>query len=223
MKKILIFMTNHATLGETDEANGTYAAELTHAVAEFDKAKFQYDLVTIAGGEAPLYGENDFDDDAHKSVLADPAFVAKIKATKKAGDINIDDYDAVFYPGGFGLLSDLATNDEVAALTAQLYDKGAIVGAVCHGPAGLLPVVLNSGEKLLSTKEVTGFTRDEEVAAETIDKIPLVLEDELRTSAKSFSKVDVWQEHLVIDGQLITGQNPASAHAVGKAMVAALV
>ncbi|GHA18859.1 dihydroxyacetone kinase [Arenicella chitinivorans] len=222
MKNIVIFMTNHATLGETTEANGTYAAELTHAVAEFDKANFTYDLVSIAGGPAPLYGENDFDDDAHKRVLADPAFMAKIESTKKASDIQIDEYDAVFYPGGFGLLSDLATNDEVAALTAKLYDKGGIVGAVCHGPAGLLPVVLSSGDKLLSTKKVTGFTRDEEVAAETIDKVPLVLEDELRNSAKSFSKVDVWQEHIVIDGRLITGQNPASAHAVGKAMVTAL-
>ena len=222
MKNILIFVTNHATLGATSEPNGTYAAELTHAVAEFDKAEFQYDLVSIAGGKAPLYGESDFDDLDHKRVLADPVFLEKSAVTKKACDINIDDYDAVFYPGGFGLLSDLADNKEVAKLTAELYENGGVVGAVCHGPAGLLPVVLSSGDTLLSLKKVTAFTRNEEVAAQTIEKIPFVLEEALLKAADSFSKLDPWQEHVVIDGRLITGQNPASAHAVGKAMVSAL-
>lgn len=222
MKNILIFVTNHATLGETDEANGTYAAELTHAVAEFNAAGFRYDIASIHGGAAPLYGVDDFDDDAHKNVMADATFRTKINATQKASDINITDYDAVFYPGGFGLLSDLATNSAVAKLTAQHYQTNGLVGAVCHGPAALLPIVLDNGVSLLSSKKVTGFTRDEEVAAGTIDKIPFVLQESLENAAASYSKVADWQEHVVIDGRLITGQNPASAHAVGKAMVEAL-
>ena len=221
MKNILIFVTNHATLGVTDEANGTYAAELTHAVAEFNKAGFSYDIASINGGEAPLYGVDDFDDDAHKAVMSNTIFKEKISATSKASDVKIADYDAVFYPGGFGLLSDLSTNEAVATLTAQHYQDGGLVGAVCHGPAALLPIMLSNGESLLSGKKVTGFTRDEEVAAGTIDKIPFVLQESLEKAAE-YSKVADWQEYVVIDGRLITGQNPASAHGVGKAMVAAL-
>ena len=222
MKNILIFVSNHATLGETDEANGTYAAELTHAVAEFNKAGFSYDIASIEGGSAPLYGVDDFDDEAHKSVMADQAFTAKVNNTKKASSLNVADYDAVFYPGGFGLLSDLATNQEVAKITAQHYQDGGLVGAVCHGPAGLLPITLDNGESLLSTKKVTGFTRDEEVAAGTIDNIPFVLQESLEQASAEYSKVAEWQEYVVVDGRVITGQNPASAHAVGKAMVDAL-
>ncbi len=222
MKNILILMSNHATLGTTDEANGTYAAELTHAVAEFTKAGFNYDIASIKGGPAPLYGIDDFDDDAHKGVMGDSAFLAKVNATKNADDIDITDYDAVFYPGGFGLLSDLATDTTVADLTAAHYDAGGVVGAVCHGPAGLLPITLSNGEKLLASKKVTGFTREEEVAAGTIDKIPFLLEASLSEHAAEYVKVADWQEHVIVDGRLITGQNPASAHGVGKAIVAAL-
>lgn len=221
MKNILIFVTNHATLGVTDEANGTYAAELTHALSEFNNAGFSYDIASISGGEAPLYGVDDFDDQVHKELMSDSVFKQKISATLKASDVKIADYDAVFYPGGFGLLSDLSTNEEVAKLTAQHYDAGGLVGAVCHGPAALLPIVLANGEPLLAGKKVTGFTQDEEVAAGTINKIPFVLQESLEKAA-DYSKVADWQEYVVIDGRLITGQNPASAHGVGKAMVAAL-
>lgn len=222
MKNILVFVTNHATLGSTNEANGTYAAELTHAVAEFNKAGFGYEIASIKGGRAPMYGENDFTDEAHQTVMADENFKAKIENTQKASDINVADYDAVFYPGGFGLLSDLATNNDVANLTAQLYQSGGLVGAVCHGPAALLPITLDNGDLLLADKKVTGFTRDEEVAAGTIENIPFVLQESLEKAAESYSKVEEWREHIVVDGRLITGQNPASAHGVGSAMVAAL-
>jgi len=222
MKNILIFMSNHATLGSSDEANGTYAAELTHAVAEFEKAGFSYDMASIKGGDAPLYGVDDFDDQAHRELMGNTNFLAKVSATKKASDLSVSGYDAIFYPGGFGLLSDLASNTDVAKLTAQHYEAGGLVGAVCHGPAALLPIELSNGEKLLADKKVTGFTREEEVAAGTIDKIPFVLEDSLEENALSYVKVADWQEHVIVDGRVITGQNPASAHGVGKAMVAAL-
>lgn len=222
MKNVLIFVTNHATLGETTEANGTYAGELTHAVAEFDKAGFSFDIASIKGGAAPMYGVDDFDDDAHKSVMQNQLFQDKIKNTLKASELNLEDYHGVFYPGGFGLLSDLASNKEVAKMTAANYQRGGVVGAVCHGPAALLPIILDDGQALLADKKVTGFTRDEEVAAGTIDNIPFVLQESLEKAAQEFSMLAEWQENIVVDGRLITGQNPASAHGVGKAMVTAL-
>lgn len=219
MKKVLIFVTNHATLGETGEPNGTFAPELTHALKEILNAGFDYDLVSINGGKAPLYGTDIEGDEVNREILADDAFQNRINNTLPVSAVRVEDYDAIFYPGGFGLLSDLATNDAVARLSAQHYEGGGVLAAVCHGPAGLLPITLSNGEKLLASKAVTGFTREEEVDYGTLDKIPFLLEEALARTARQYSKVQPWQELVVEDDRVITGQNPASAHAVGVALV----
>ena len=215
MKKILIPVTNHATLGTTDQANGTYAPELTHALHVFMEKGFEYDIISINGGKAPLYGTDVEGDDVNSSVLGNEEFQKRINNTIPASEINIEDYDAVFYPGGFGLLSDLAENETVAKLSAAHYENGGIVGAVCHGPAALLPITLSSGEKLLANKSVTGFTREEEIDFGTINDIPFLLEESLARNAARYSKVQPWQELVIEDDRVVTGQNPASAHAVG--------
>ena len=222
MKKILIPLTNHATLGDTDEANGTYAPELTHALQVLIEAGFEYDLASINGGKAPLYGTDIEDDEVNDSILNNSEFQNRINNTIPVSQINVGDYDAVFYPGGFGLLSDLASNDAFANLSARHYESGGLLAAVCHGPASLLPITLSNGEKLLAGKSVTGFTREEEIDFGTIDKIPFLLEEALARNAARFSKVQPWQEFVVEDGRVITGQNPASAHGVARAMVGQL-
>lgn len=219
MSKVLIFLTNHATMGDTDEANGTYTPELTHAVDEFIKAGLDYDLVSIKGGEAPIYGAEQ-SDDITQTLLADKQFCSKLNNTLKADNINPDDYQGIYYPGGYGLLWDLIDNQDVAALTAKLYQQGVVVGAVCHGPGALLPIKLDNGESIVAGKTVTCFTREEEIDYNTIDKIPLLIEEQLTRLAGSFCKKAPWSEHVIVDGQLITGQNPASAGAVGKAIAA---
>jgi putative intracellular protease/amidase len=219
MKKVLIFVTNHATLGETNEANGTFAPELTHALHVILEAGLDYDLVSIKGGKAPLYGTDIEGDAVNTQILTNDEFQNRINNTIPASQINGDDYDAVFYPGGFGLLSDLATNEDVAKISAKHYEDGGVIAAVCHGPAGLLPITLSNGEKLIADKAVTGFTREEEVDYATIDKIPFLLEESLARTAKQYSKVQPWGEFVIEDNRVITGQNPASAHAVGVALV----
>lgn len=223
MKKILIFVTNHSTLGDTSEPNGTFAPELTHALKEILSAGFDYDLVSINGGKAPLYGTDIEGDEVNREILADDTFQNRINNTLPVTAVRVEDYDAIFYPGGFGLLSDLATNDTVASLSAHHYEGGGVLAAVCHGPAGLLPITLSNGEKLLASKAVTGFTREEEVDYGTLDKIPFLLEEALARTARQYSKVQPWQELVVEDDRVITGQNPASAHAVGAALVKRLV
>lgn len=222
MKNILILVTNHATLGDTDEANGTYAPELTHALHAFLEAGYTYEIASIEGGEAPLYGEDTEGDEVNAAILKDETLQGKIKNTVKASDLKADDFDAVFYPGGFGLLSDLAENEEVAKLSAAIFEKGAVIGAVCHGPAGLLPIKLSTGKFLLENIEVTGFTREEEVDFGTIKNIPYLLEESLTRKAAKYTKVQPWGVHIVKQDRVITGQNPASAAAVGEAMVARL-
>lgn len=219
MKKILIPVTNHATLGATDQANGTYSPELTHALHVFLEAGFEYDIASINGGKAPIYGTDIEDDSVNDKILKNEGFQNRINNTIAVSQINIDDYGAIFYPGGFGLLSDLATNEAFAKLSAKHYESGGIIAAVCHGPAGLLPIILSNGEALLANKSVTCFTREEEIDYGTINDVPFLLEECLARSAARYSKVQPWGEFVIEDDRVITGQNPASARAVGEAIV----
>jgi len=223
MKKVLIPVTNHATLGSTDQANGTYAPELTHVVHVFNDNNISFDITSIKGGKAPLYGTDIEGDEVNNTVLGDESFQTQINNTIPASQINVEDYDAIFYPGGFGLLSDLASNEEVAQLAAKHYEAGGILAAVCHGPAALLPITLSNGEALLASKSVTAFTREEEVDFGTIGDIPFLLEEALARKAKQYSKVQPWNELVIADERVITGQNPASAHAVGVELAKLLV
>ena len=218
MKKVLIPVTNHATLGDTDQANGTYAPELTHVVNVFNAQGIAFEIASIKGGKAPIYGTDIEGDEVNNQVLADEDFQTMINNTLPISQVDISDYDAIFYPGGFGLLSDLATNETVATLAAKHYEQGGVLAAVCHGPAALLPINLSSGEPLLSTKSVTAFTREEEIDFGTISDIPFLLEEALSRKAARYSKVQPWHELVIEDDRVITGQNPASAHAVGVAL-----
>ena len=219
MKKVLIPVTNHATLGTTDQANGTYAPEITHVIDVLNDAGIDYDITSIKGGKAPMYGVDAEGDEVNAKVLADDDFSARMNNTIPVSQVDVSAYDAIFYPGGFGLLSDLASDSQVAELAARHYQSGGILAAVCHGPAALLPITLDNGEKLLAGKSVTGFTREEEVDFGTINDIPFLLEEALARSAARYSKVQPWYELVIEDERLITGQNPASAHAVGMALV----
>ena len=219
MKKILIPLTNHATLGDTDQANGTFSPELTHVLHVITEAGFDYDLASVQGGQAPIYGTDIEGDDINTAMLADEVLQQRINNTLPVNLVDIDKYDAIFYPGGFGLLSDLAENEDFAELSAKHYEQGGIIAAVCHGPAALLPITLSNGEKLLTSKSVTGFTREEEIDYGTINDVPFLLEESLARNAAKYSKVQPWGSFTVEDERVITGQNPASAHAVGEAIV----
>lgn len=222
MKKVLIVVTNHSTLGETDQENGTYSPEITHVVSVLNKNNVDYDIASIKGGKAPLYGTDIEGDEENAKVLGDDAFRNRINNTLPIANLSIEDYAGIFYPGGFGLLSDLAHDQSMGALASRVYDSGGILSAVCHGPAGFLPIKLSSGESLLSTVSVTGFTREEEIDFGTINDIPFLLEERLSRSAQQYTKKQPWQPLVITDNRVITGQNPASARGVGEALVAAL-
>ena len=219
MKKVLIPVTNHATLGDTNQANGTYAPELTHVIHELNVAGIDYDIASIKGGKVPLYGTDIEGDDVNNTIIADEGFQNRINNTIPVQQLNVDNYQAIFYPGGFGLLTDLANNEDFAHLSAKHYEEGGVLAAVCHGPAALLPIILSSGEPLLSSISVTGFTREEEIDFGTINDIPFLLEEALARKAARFSKVQPWGSFIIEDKNVITGQNPSSAHAVGLALV----
>ncbi len=223
MKRVLIPVTNHATLGDTSQANGTYAPELTHVVQLLSEAGIEYDIASITGGKAPIYGTDVEGDQVNERLLSDDQFLTRINNTIPVSQVNIEEYDGIFYPGGYGLLSDLSANGDFARLAAIHYEGGGIISAVCHGPACLLPITLSSGEKLLATKSVTGFTREEEIDYNTINDIPFLLEESLTRAAARYNKVQPWGVFVIEDERVITGQNPSSAHAVGEALVRRLM
>lgn len=133
--------------------------------------------------------------------------------------INPADYVAVVYPGGHGPVFDLATDTTSTAIARDVYEKGGVVAAVCHGPAALVNVKLSNGEYLISGKRVTGFSNTEEEAVQLTEVVPFLLEDVLKANGGIFEKAENWGAKVVIDGKLVTGQNPASASPLGDAVV----
>ena len=219
MKKILIIVTNHSTLGDTEEQNGTYLPELTHAVHEFNEQNIDYDIASITGGNAPLYGIDTPEDSINTSIYENSEFKSKIEDTKKVLELDFSTYDAIYYPGGYGLLTDIASHEELVKKSAQFFESSKPLGSVCHGPAALLPITLSNGSSILEGKEVTGFTREEEIDMDTLDKIPYLLEESLTRKAKLYKKMQPWSEHVIVDDNLITGQNPQSATKVAKEII----
>ena len=218
MSKVLIIVTNHGELA--GEQNGTYLPELAHAIHELREGGVEYALASPKGGEAPVYGEDA--DDITKSVFAEPEFAKALSETAILKDVDLGAYDAVFYPGGYGLLFDLVDDTDSHRAVTSMLDRGAPVSAVCHGPAALGSVMLPNGKSVVSGRNVTGFTREEEVDYGTIDKIPFLLEEQVIKAGATYQKRQAWNEFVIEDGNLITGQNPGSAAGVGRALVARL-
>lgn len=222
-KRILIIVTNVGEFEKVGYRTGLWLGELTHFWDVAEKAGFQMDLASPSGGYVPLDPESL----AHAMLkmggtqarYQDRVFMDRLKATKKVADAKVADYDVIFMTGGHGVDFDFQSPD-LAKLTAAFWEAGKIVSAVCHGPAGLLEVKLSGGGYLIAGKDVTGFSWNEEVKFNRDDAVPYNLEEELQKRGAKYSKA--WlamSSHVVEDGNLITGQNPASAAGVGEAVV----
>lgn len=135
--------------------------------------------------------------------------------------MDVLDYDAIFFPGGLGPMVDIATAPDVKAAVLRAWNGGKIVSAVCHGPVALLDVRLEDGTPLVQGRRLTSFSNAEE-AGYAQDDVPFLLEDALRAAGADYAATDVWQPKVVVDGRLITGQNPASGGPLAHAVVAAL-
>lgn len=220
-KKVLFVLTNHATKGSTGEETGFYLSEAAHPWKVLKEAGYQIDFVSPQGGKAPVDGF-DLEDPINKEFWENPAIQEAINATMSPQQVQVEDYAAIHYVGGHGTMWDFPENKELANLAAAIYEQGGAVSAVCHGPAGLVNVQLSDGSYLVANKRVSGFTNEEEEAAGLTDVVPFLLEDKLIERGANFQKAGNWEEKIAVDGRLITGQNPASATAVGQALKAQL-
>ena len=213
--KILFVLTSHGIKGSTGEPTGYYLSEVSHPWEVLTKAGYEIEFVSPKGGEAPVDGF-DLSDPVNKTFWEDPVYRKKVENTLTPKEVNPDDYPAIYYAGGHGTVWDFPQNEEIASIARTIYEKGGVVSAVCHGPAGLVNLKLSNGKYLVEGKKVTGFSNEEERAVKLEEVVPFLLEDALRERGAKFEKSGLWQEHVVVDGRIVTGQNPASGKRAGE-------
>ncbi len=201
-----------------DQVGGFWFPELTHPVEVFDKAGLDYDIASPKGGLAPFDGF-DLKDKATLAFWTSLEHRNKLGNTIKLSDVDPSGYAAVLLVGGHGPMWDFVRNPELDAIVRTIYENKGIVSAVCHGPAGLLDVKLSNGESLIKGRRLTGFTAEEEASRNYDRIVPFELESALKTAGAKFEEAPVFESRVVVDGRLVTGQNPASATALGEAVV----
>ncbi|MFM0211840.1 type 1 glutamine amidotransferase domain-containing protein [Paraburkholderia sediminicola] len=223
--KILMVLTSHDQLGNTGRKTGFWLEEFAAPYYVFKDAGADVILASPQGGQPPLDPKSDDPDaqtDATRRFSKDPDAQAALASTVKLSTVSASDYDAVFYPGGHGPLWDLAEDPHSIALIEALYAAGKPVGAVCHAPGVLRHTKAPDEAPLVRDKPVTGFSNSEEAAVGLTDVVPFLVEDMLKKSGAQYSKGPDWQSHVVVAGNLITGQNPASSEAAAQALLAKL-
>ena len=216
MKKVLIVLTNHGVLGASGKRTGCYLSELTHFYSILKKAGFAMDFVSPKGGKVPIDPRSmDMKDGVNRECMENAEFISKLEYSKAPQDVRAEDYQAIYYPGGHGPMWDLADNAMLAVITRDIYENNGVVSAVCHGVVGLLPVTLSDGKFLLQGRRVTGFSNMEEKLVRKDKWVPFLLETALRKKAEKYQKhLLPGFSHVVIDGRVVTGQNPNSTKRV---------
>lgn len=215
--KILFVVTSHGELGDTGRKTGYFLSEVTHPYSVLHK-DWQIDFVSPQGGEPPVDGF-DLNDPINALYWNDPEWQYKIQNTMTPDEINPSEYKAIFYAGGHGAMWDFPDNNKLAQIARQIYESGGFVAAVCHGPAGLLPIKLENGHYLIESKHLDSFTNAEEKANGTENIVPFLLQMALTNQGAIFDEAPNWADHVVVDGRLITGQNPYSALSLGKKLL----
>jgi putative intracellular protease/amidase len=224
--KILMVLTSHDKLGNTGEKTGFWLEEFAAPYYVFKDAGAEITLASPLGGQPPLDPKSDapdFQTESTHRFKSDSAAQAVLASTLKLADVSAVDFDAVFYPGGHGPLWDLAEDASSIALIEAMLEAKKPLAAVCHAPGVLRHPKGSDGTSVVQGKTVTGFTNTEEEAVGLTEIVPFLVEDMLKQNGGKYSKAEDWQPHVVTDGLLITGQNPASSEPAAKALLAKLV
>ncbi len=213
----LFVLTSHGTKGSTGKPTGYYLGEVTHPLAELEAAGIAVEFASIQGGEPPVDGL-DLSDVINARYWNNTAFRNAVRQTHRLGDIDPSKYSAIFFAGGHGTMWDFPDSAAVSDMTRAIYEAGGVVGAVCHGPAALVNVKLSDGAYLVAGKNVSAFTDDEERAVQLDQVVPFLLASTLVQRGATHHPAPNWTAKVVVDGRLVTGQNPQSAAGVGAAM-----
>ncbi len=219
--KILMVLTSHDQLGNTGRKTGLWLEEFAAPYFVFQEADVQLTLASPNGGQPPIDPKSDLPENQTPAMTRfkqDNAAQKALAHTVKLADMKSQDFDTVFYVGGHGPMWDLAESADSISLIESFYNSGKPVALVCHSP-GVLHRVTYKGEPLVKGKHVTGFTNGEEAAVQLTNVVPFLVEDELLRLGAIFEKVANWQPFSVVDGLLITGQNPASSTSAAQNLI----
>lgn len=224
MKKILIAETNMNQYGDNaDRKTGVWLEEITSFYNVVTKAGYPVDFGSPKGGAVPVDPASADADPETMKIFADPVFhKAALEESKKLSDLHAEDYDAIYFGGGHGVIWDFPDNADLQSLAETIYANGGYITSVCHGEAGLINLKDPDGEYLVKGKTINGFTNEEEAMNGTDKLIPYLAEDELKKHGANFVKGKPYTEFAVEDQRFITGQNPFSSTKVATLLVAAL-
>lgn len=220
--KVLMVLTSHDQLGNTGKKTGFWLEEFAAPYYAFKDAGAEITVVSPAGGQPPLDPKSDeasAQTAETERFRKDPAAQQVLANTGLLADVSAADFDAVFYPGGHGPLWDLAEDKHSIALIEAFARSNKPHGFVCHAPGVLRHVKGVDGNPLISGRKVAGFTNSEEEAVGLTEVVPFLIEDEFQRLGGHYSKSGDWQVYVVEDGQLVTGQNPASSAAVAEVLL----
>ncbi len=219
VKHVLFVLTNAGKIGPNHRATGYFFPEVAHPFEVLDEAGIAVEFASPLGGTPPFDG---FDgSDPSQQAFRDSAAFRRMAHSRKLAEVDVLNYDAVFFPGGLGPMVDIWKDADVKRAVIRAWNGGKIVAAVCHGPAALLGVTLDDGTPLLRGKKLTSFSNAEE-AVYAQDDVPFLLEDALREEGAEHVSATPWAAQVVVDGRLMTGQNPASGGPLAREIVAAL-
>lgn len=219
--RALIVCTNHTDYPTKPQKTGLWLSEATHFYDELAGRNISYDIASPAGGLIPIDQKSvDRRDTINEKWYHDPTFRSKLDNSLRLEDINPDHYQIIYFTGGHGTMWDFPNNLTLQRLTQQIYERGGMVAAVCHGVSGLLNVRLSDGSLLIDKRQITGFSNMEEKLVRLDEEVPFLLEDALRQKNALYSKSLIpFVPYIEVDERLVTGQNPLSARKVGRKVI----
>jgi len=223
--RVLMVLTSHDQLGNTGRKTGFWLEEFAAPYFVFKDAGADVTLASPKGGQPPIDPKSDLAENQTAAMARfkkDPEAQNALAHTLKLVDMKSEDFDTIFYVGGHGPMWDLVDNPDSIALIESFYNSGKAVAAVCHSPA-VFHRVMYKGAPLVKGKRVTGFTNGEEEAVHLTKVVPFLVEDELKRIGGLYEKAKDWESHAVVDGRLVTGQNPASSTAAAQSLLKLLV
>lgn len=226
MTKVLHVVTNVAHYAEADHPTGLWLSELAHAWEVFEKRGFEQILVSPRGGHVPLEPRSlkfpNYDKVA-RAWHEDPTRMALLENTASPDEIDTSDIDVIYFTGGHATMYDFPDSEGLQRITRELWEQGKIVSSVCHGYCGLLNVRLSDDSLLIDGKHLTGFAWKEEVLARVDKLVPFNAEAEAKERGAIYQKARLpFVSYAVVDGRLVTGQNPGSAKETAEKVAALL-
>ncbi|MBC8151348.1 MAG: type 1 glutamine amidotransferase domain-containing protein [Bacteroidetes bacterium] len=216
--KVLIVCTNHTDYPTKAHKTGLWLSEATHFYDEMHDRSITYDIASPNGGPIPIDEKSlDLKDSVNEKWYNDPVFRQKLDNSLRADTISPSNYQVIYFTGGHGTLWDFPDNVVLQTLTREIYERGGLVAAVCHGVGALVNLKLSDGSTFVENRQITGYSNMEEKLLRLDEEVPFLLEDALKKQNALYSKGLIpFMPHIEVDERLVTGQNPLSARKVGR-------